>query len=347
MNNVWVQSGNSYMISEVSSQLKTLPNGVYKVCIDPFDNLYLERSQDVFELPKKVYGVETGFINRVLKSYNNTGGNFGVLLNGLKGTGKTVTAKQIAMGLDQPIIVVGFHHKKLISFLNDIQQNVVVFVDEFEKIYNGYENSLLTIMDGAMNTKHRLFFLLTTNELRVDKNLLQRPGRVRYVKTFDDMSLNIIMEVVDDKLKFPHLRQCTIDFISQLPIITMDLVTSVIEEVNIHEEDPINFRDVFNIHSDRNELFNVYKILKTGDKEEVNTYATVSPNYFNTFSLGAEIYVAGRYMGTIVDVMSESEVKVRVWQENEKGEDEEVTNHYRFEKVNKTHRAFAFHPGAF
>lgn len=345
MKNVWVQSANAFVLRETSAQLPTLPKGVYKVTVDPYDDLYLERIQDKFDFPYKVYGVETAFISRVVKSWENTTGNFGVLLNGMKGTGKTVTAELIANTLDKPVVIVGFHHKKLVSFLNNIQQDVVVFIDEFEKIYDGWQNSLLTIMDGAMKTRHRLFFLLTTNDLRVDRNLLQRPGRVRYVKTFSDMPLEVIMEVVNDKLVHPHLKDATVEFISQLPIITMDLISSIIQEVNIHEEDPNNFKDVFNIHSDRNDMFNIYK-LEGGHKEEVSTFSTVNHISFDAFSVGQEFRVNNRYLGSIVKVINEHEVIVMEWEEDENGKDKEVYTHYRMEKTSKTHRAFAHHPAA-
>lgn len=346
MKNVWVQSANAFVLRETSAQLPTLPNGVYKIAIDQYDDLYLQRVQDKFDFPYKVYGVETAFISRVVKSWNHTSGNFGVLLNGMKGTGKTVTAELIANTLQQPVIVVGFHHKKLVSFLNDIQQNVTVFVDEFEKIYDGWQTSLLTIMDGAMKTKHRLFFLLTTNELRVDKNLLQRPGRVRYVKTYSDMPLEVIMEVVEDKLVHKHLKDVTVEFISQLPIITMDLISSVIEEVNIHEENPENFKDVFNIHSDRNDLFNVFKV-ENGEKTEIHSFATCSHLSFDAFTVGQEIRFNNRYVGSIVKVINEHEAMVQSWEEDETDKAVEVFTHYRIEKTSKTHRSFiSHHPAA-
>jgi hypothetical protein len=336
MKNVWVESANNYTLKEVSTQKPMLPKGVYKFQVDVYENPFLSRVQDEFYFPYKVYGVETGFIDRVVTSWGKTNGNFGVILNGLKGTGKTVTAELIANRLELPVIIVSFHHKSLISFLNDIQQDVIIFIDEFEKIYNGWENKLLTVMDGALKTKHRLFFLLTTNELRVDRNLLQRPSRVRYVKTFSDLTLPVIMEVVNDKLTHKHLYDVTVKFISELPIITMDLIKSIVEEVNIHNEDPANFRDVFNIHSDREELYNVYELVD-GKKEEAGTYAIVSPSYLNDYSTGSDFRINSRYMGKIVKVLSANQVIVSYFDDEEQVD---VTKVYVMEKAVKVHKAF-------
>jgi hypothetical protein len=337
MNNVWVQSANNFMLREVSTQKQLLPKGVYKFQLDQFENPYLAQVQEEFVFPYKIYGVETDFVDRVICSWKHTTGNFGVLLNGLKGTGKTVTAELIANQLGLPVIIVSFHSAKLISFLNEIQQDVVVFVDEFEKIYDGYENSLLTIMDGALKTRHRLFFLLTTNELRVDKNLLQRPSRVRYVKTFSDLTLPVIMEVVKDKLVHDHWYDATVKFISELPIITMDLVKSVVEEVNIHDESPENFKDVFNIHADKTDMYNVYKLVD-GEKQEVNTYVNVYPDYITEYSVNSNLHINHRHVGIITKVISEDQFVIKEYDENTDQHTDEVV--YIREKAVRTHLSF-------
>lgn len=345
MKNVWNQSGNSYLIREVSQQVEQLPVGIYKFQVDMYENPFLSHIQEQFVFPYKIYGVERPFIERVKKSYAQTTGNFGVMLNGMKGTGKTVTAELLCNELELPVIIISFHHKNLISFLNDIQQDVIIFIDEFEKIYDGYDNSLLSIMDGALKTKHRLFFMLTTNELRVDRNLLQRPSRVRYVKTFSDMSLEVIMEVVDDLLVHKHWRDQAVKVISELPIITMDLIKSIIQEVNIHNEDPHDFRDVFNIHSDRDDLYNVYE-MQNGEKTEAATYCSVSPSYIMPqYSLQQDFRINGKFQGTIVNVVSPSQIVVQKYEnvrlDDGQYEEQEISRIYVLEKANKTHSAFS------
>lgn len=339
MNNVWVESANNFMLREVSTQKPLLPKGIYKLMIDPFENPYLSRIQDKFQFPYKIYGTEVGFINRVVRSWKHTTSNLGVILNGLKGTGKTVTAELIANKLELPVIIISAHHPKLVSFLNDIQQDVVIFIDEFEKIYDGWENSLLSIMDGVMKTKHRLFFLLTTNELRVDRNLLQRPSRIRYIKTFSDLSLPVIMEVVQDKLIHQDLFDATITFISELPIITMDLIKSVVEEVNIHNEGPENFKDVFNIHSNNDQMYNVYT-LENGKKVEVESFVLINPSGMS-LTQGSSFCIGHRCMGTIHKVFSPNQFMVREIIMNNENEVENKDTIYFLERAKNVHQVFA------
>lgn len=343
MNNAWTKSANNYSIREISQQLPLLPVGIYKYQLDQYEQPYLTQIADKFHFPYKIYGVERPFIDRVKRSWAETTGNFGILLNGVKGTGKTVTAEMICNEMNLPVIILPFHHKSIVSFLNEIQQNVIIFIDEFEKIYDGYNNSLLSIMDGALKTKHRLMFILTTNELRVERNLLQRPSRIRYVKTFDDMTLSVIMEVVNDTLLHPELRECTIKMISELPIITMDLVKSIVQEVNIHHEDPELFKSIFNVHADRSDLYNV-TCIRDGVKKDIATYATVDPSFLNVHSVGSDFYINGRYIGRISSVLSENQIVIKESFEfiDDEGEtvDKDIDTLYHLEKTTKVHKSF-------
>lgn len=44
----------------------------------------------------KIYGMESKLIEHVMRTFENTTSNLGMLFNGIKGTGKTITAKIIA-----------------------------------------------------------------------------------------------------------------------------------------------------------------------------------------------------------------------------------------------------------
>ena len=57
--------------------------------------IFLERIADKFYFGFKLYGIDETFVTHVLDTYSKQASkhNLGVLLNGAKGTGKTVTAK--------------------------------------------------------------------------------------------------------------------------------------------------------------------------------------------------------------------------------------------------------------
>lgn len=306
MNNNWITFGNSYSLKEVSQQLPKLPAAIYRACENPLTKeIYLTQVQSRFNFEYKVYGIESPLISRIVTTYKHTTGNLGVLLNGTKGTGKTVTARILCNELQLPVLIVPEPFENIPAFLHEIQQEVVVFIDEYEKIYSDYDDrKLLTVMDGVMNSEHRRVFLLTTNQLHVNDNLLQRPGRIRYVKTFKDLPLETIIEIVDDLLTHPEYRNETIEYIASLESITVDIVKSVVEEVNIHNEPPVAFADVFNTKQN-GDKHDVYEIAYGDEAKLLFGEAICRPLPIRPHDEERSFYVNGERIGEIVKVHSE------------------------------------------
>lgn len=278
MKNIWNNYGADYRMNETSSTVPVLPQGVYKLQVD-LAGFYLTKISDGFHFPYKVYGTDTKFINHVLKTWNNTTGNMGILLNGVKGTGKTVTAEQIANQSGLPVIVIPRAYENLTNFLNELSQDAVIFIDEFDKIFERYSNSLLTVMDGVLKTDSRLMFLLTSNNDYLENAMKQRPSRIRYIKQYGDLPLEVIIEVVDDLLIHKHWRKAVIEMISSLSLITMDLVKTVIHEVNIHDIDPTEFRPFMNIDGDdERATYNLYMVDKDNNKIVMGENVTINQN---------------------------------------------------------------------
>ena len=315
MNNSWHKSGNSYYLQEVSEQMKVLPPAVYRTAETKHGDIFLNYVQDSFKFPYKIYGVETDFIERVMKTWNETTSNMGIILNGVKGTGKTVTAELICNKMNLPVIIVTHPYTNLISFLSSIQNNVIIFIDEFEKIFEDNTSILLTIMDGCLKMDNRYMFLLTTNEILMSKNFIQRPGRIRYIKTFKDISIDVIRDIVDDMLIHKDLYEKTLAYISTLPIITIDLLKSIIEEVNIHKEEPSDFENIFNMHDIHSSEYDVY--IKEGDGMKLlKRNCTVSPTEFTSNSISTTILIGGYYIGKIDNVFSDGSIEVNIEEES-------------------------------
>ena len=261
----WSQSSDTFRpVSTVSISEKLAP-AIYMPGVD-MGGFFVTQYHDNYVFPYKIYGLNTGFISRIIKTYDNTTGNLGILMNGVKGTGKSVTAEQICNEFiethNMPVILINNRMQGLIEFLASIDQDIVVFVDEYEKVFvtdEGRSNSseILTIMDGALKSEHRRLFLFTTNNKRIDENLLERPGRIRYVKEFSDLDKETIEEVVDDLLIHKTRRKACIDFISKLNKITIDIIKAIITEVNIHDEDPSDFAKIFNAAT-QDKKYNIY-----------------------------------------------------------------------------------------
>lgn len=99
--------------------------------------------------------------------------------NGLKGTGKTIGAKILSNRMGIPVILVNAPYNGLLDFIQSLCFECVVLIDEAEKTFHENGEILLKMIDGVYNEKRKLY-LLTTNNLYLDSNLLGRPGRIRY-----------------------------------------------------------------------------------------------------------------------------------------------------------------------
>lgn len=103
-------------------------------------------------------------------------------------------------------------------------------------------------MDGVHNSQYRKIFLLTTNELEINDNLLGRPSRIRYVRSFGNLPEETTLELLNDILIDKGAIEPVLDLIRQMQIVTVDLVKALAQEVNIHGVDKIDLiRKNFNL----------------------------------------------------------------------------------------------------
>lgn len=249
--NIWIQDGNTFMKGSATTKAHPdgLPKGIYEVK-ESMADYYLNKLGDSFVFNYKLYGINNEFIDHFVKTYNNTTGNLGVLFNGIKGTGKTVTAEELCNRIGLPVIIVKSCEKvdDMLKFLaTQINFDCIFFFDEYEKEFKE-SSSVLSFMDGVHNSQYRKVFLLTTNELEINNNLLGRPSRIRYVRSFGNLPEETTLELLNDILIDKGAVEPVLDLIRQMQIITIDLVKALAQEINIHGKDKIDMiRKNFNL----------------------------------------------------------------------------------------------------
>ena len=337
----WLVSGGVYTQTSGVKTQTHLQNGMFTVSFDSqMQRFELKFVKKKFKFPYKIYDLDNALINRVTKTYKSTNGNLGVLLNGTKGTGKTVTTKNMCNALSMPVLIITENIPGLAKFINQIEQDIIVLIDEYEKVFKGDNSTgqLLSVMDGVLENGHRRVFLLTTNQLYVNVNILQRPGRVRYLKKYTDLELHTIEEILDDLLEKPAHREAIIEFLSQLKLITVDIVKAVVSEVNIHDEPPSAFEKVFNIEKVQS-LYSVWKINENEDDEIM--FSGVDDHYMKqdgyTKSLEDSQQRLQRKVVTIKKVHAPDEITITL--QNSKGKNKDIR--IQFIPEDTVHRAFA------
>ena len=187
-----------------------LPAQVYTVCFAKMSGFYLEQHADI-EIGEKVYGVYEAKVEKVLRSFGEFSRSLGVILSGNKGIGKSLFAKMLSVRAIQcglPVLIVDRFIPGIASYIESIEQEVVVMFDEFDKTFGEVSTGdneanpqagLLSLFDGIAQGKK--LFVITCNQLRsLNDYLINRPGRFHYHFRFDYPSDDEIREYLDDKL---------------------------------------------------------------------------------------------------------------------------------------------------
>lgn len=225
--------------------LQEIPVGNYVIELDAFGKAYLVK-ESPFKLPEKLYGDCIPTAERYINTFRNRDRNLGVLLTGEKGSGKSLLARTVCNKAGLPVIIIdrrinGFSTSR---FLRSITQEVVIFFDEFEKIFSenrgeeevDEQEEFLSLLDG-LNYSKKLFLFTCNNSFKINDFLKNRPGRIHYLKQYHGLDLNTISDVIDDLLVNKDYTEGIKRCVSILGGITMDMLFSLIEEMNMYNED--------------------------------------------------------------------------------------------------------------
>lgn len=266
-----VCSGGRYQI--FGDELRTydkLPAGSYEVEFNPMSGFSLSSRTDLEVKEEKIYGDRYKKVEKALKSFEATDRNFGIILSGKKGIGKSLFAKMMAVESTKkgyPVIVVSRAIPGIAGFISSIEQEAVVIFDEFDKTFsNGrsdddddegssIQDELLPLFDGIDSGKK--MFVITCNELyKISTYFKNRPGRFHYHFSLGNPSVDEIREYLTDKLKPEFYSQ--IDGVIRLSAISdvnYDILRALVfelnqgysleeclEDMNITREDDIRLR---------------------------------------------------------------------------------------------------------
>lgn len=268
----WARNGTKFFCQTRADKDERLPGGLYRYEVN-MSGWWLDRYSAEFEFPFKVYAASTDIIARITKFWTTNRGNVGVLMNGLRGAGKTMTAQLLANSLikerNLPILVVK-EPVPLQLIFDSIQQDMMVIFDEFEKTHDKpHQQEILSAIDGMARSKNARLIIFTTNNPTMDENFKDRPSRIHYNFEFQRVADEVIEGLINDGLPadLMHFKQDIFDFLHTRYICTIDIVRAVIAEVKTFRESPLQFEGMLNISKGEPPSFTVDIINeKTGAK---------------------------------------------------------------------------------
>lgn len=304
-----VSTGNIYRIYD--DTLKTydqLPPEPFVVRFSNTEGFFLERYPDIEIKESKIYGVHPEKVQKVMDSFARYNRSLGVILSGDKGIGKSLFAKLLAnraMGNGLPLIIVDRYIGGIASYLESIEQEVMVLFDEFDKTYGEIrttdgeaspQSTMLSLFDGVSPGKK--LFVITCNELRkLNDYLINRPGRFHYHFRFDYPSADEVREYLMDKLpqdKYPEINE-VVSF-SRKVHLNYDCLRAIAFEIRsgLNFKDAIQDLNIVNIERD------LYQISLYYENGAVLTARNVALNLFEEEEARVHLYDRkGNYIASV------------------------------------------------
>lgn len=198
------------------------------------DSCYLKEGKPfVFPEHYLLSNDDLHFISKTITAFENTDKmTTGVLLSGLKGSGKTLMAKKIAMESGLPIIVVDGNNyaNEVEYYFSQTDTPCCIIFDEVDKHWR--TSQLLSFLDGVKPTCKKLVVCTCNKEDDINENLNDRCSRIRYKKIFIGLSKEATRTIVGNYIEDEAIAEKAADFLyDKAEVLSYDNATIFAEEV--------------------------------------------------------------------------------------------------------------------
>lgn len=183
--------------------LDHLPGAVYEIVIEtsPLTGISIKYNKvaATFKVPEKRFGKHNIHLERIKADYDRHNPSMGVLLQGLKGSGKSMFAEDLgnwAIGQGLPVVMVTQAiGQDLLRYILTAVGPCILYFDEFGKTYSSEDRAkLLSLFSDSTLTG--VLFVITGNEKsEFTDAIYDRPGRFRYRLEFGDLKTDAAEEV--------------------------------------------------------------------------------------------------------------------------------------------------------
>ena len=221
--------------------LDRVPAGYYRIAFNPDMGFYLA-PVDPLQVADKIYGNLLEHLPRIEEAFaNQTDKPLSVMLEGLKGSGKSLLMKTLAKRFvenEGGIVLMcnaPFTGDAYFEFLQKISQKKIVLMDEFDKVYKDKDdrNNILTLLDG--NFSSHTMFVLTMNADIACGNFEffhNRPGRVMFNIKFAGVPEEAIRAYSEDHLNDQDKVIEVVQFVKRFTDFNMDMLSKLVTEIN-------------------------------------------------------------------------------------------------------------------
>lgn len=202
------------LIDDTVKPLDHLPAAVYELLIDsnPLTGIKIKfnKTASKFTVPEKRFGAHQRHLERIRSDYDRVNPSMGVMLEGLKGSGKSMFAEDLGnwiIGSGLPVLMVSSAIPvEILRGAISMIGPCMVYFDEFGKVYSDRadRDRLLSLFSDSTLTG--VLFVITGNtEQEFTDAIYDRPGRFKYRLKFSDLKTAAAIEVGEHYHLEPHL----------------------------------------------------------------------------------------------------------------------------------------------
>ena len=308
-----------------------LPAGFYYINFDPMKGFSLSKRNDI-KVDEKIYGEHERNLHIITEGFKHSNRNIGVIFSGDKGLGKSLVAKKLCENMKEkegiPVIIVDQYIPDIVQFIESIDQTVVLFFDEFDKMFSNTkddddnfirprrsnhsrfisipkrttseQDSMLSLFDGTSSGKK--MFVLTCNSIyNLNDCLINRTGRFHYHVRFEYPNRNDIKEYLIENLNnFDNGIIEKVQNFAMLTRLTYDSLRSICFELNLGRkfEEIINLLNIINYEDD---LFLASVVLSNGENIKTDCYFEPFGEYDNDEEFS--VHLEDKYDSRIGDII--------------------------------------------
>ena len=182
--------GGSYRIfKDDLTVMDHLEPKTYQIQFNKLAGFYLEERSPL-TVKEKLYGEHQKKTEKIMKSFQAATRSLGVIFSGQKGIGKSIAGRLLCekmIGAGYPVIVVDKYIQGLPNFIDSIEQECLLFFDEFDKTFREKEDGdfdpqseMLSLFDGTSSNGRKLYLITCNEKEDLDCHILNRPGRFHY-----------------------------------------------------------------------------------------------------------------------------------------------------------------------
>lgn len=240
--NSFIKSGNNIMPKPQGLDYELKPGKVYILAQDGYSGeLYLKEDND-FVMPEIYYqsDADKRFVTKVINTFTNTTKlTTGVMLSGIKGSGKTLMAKHIASKSNVPIIVVDKNVRagEIENFFSRISIDTCVIFDELDKYWS--TSYLLGFFDGVKPTGKKLVICTCNDEDEVSDYLNDRCSRIRYKRNFECLGIDAVLGILNNILDEDKVIEVASFIDDNIGVISYDNIIVFADEVKNNPDESL------------------------------------------------------------------------------------------------------------